>query len=191
MTHTSEKALRRAKNLYENDRFSDAAKILKSNYAENEYNPEFLEVYGLSLYRDNQWDMAIQILKKFTEVSSSKDHLPIIADCYRALLDYRQVAKIWETIKRSPTKNVVKIEGQIVAAGALADQGKLISALKLIDSGNYSEKNPSEYLLRKWYVIADLKERAGDVPGARALFSTIVKFDPELADVAERASALS
>ena len=48
-----------------------------------------------------------------------------------------------------------------------------------------------EHTVRLWYALADLYERAGDVPRARALFEQVRKFDAEFADVAERLAALS
>ncbi len=51
-------------------------------------------------------------------------------------------------------------------------------------------RNPGDRHLRQWYVLADLYERAGDVPRARELFARVVSVDPELADAAERLLAL-
>jgi len=39
--------------------------------------------------------------------------------------------------------------------------------------------------------LADLHERAGDIPAARALFRKISAQDPGFVDVAERLAALS
>ena len=44
--------------------------------------------------------------------------------------------------------------------------------------------------MRLWYALADLEERAGDVPRARALFQQVRRYDAEFADVAERLAAL-
>ena len=47
-------------------------------------------------------------------------------------------------------------------------------------------KRPADHHLRVWYVLADLYERAGDLPRARELFDRIARADPSFADVAER-----
>jgi hypothetical protein len=44
--------------------------------------------------------------------------------------------------------------------------------------------------VRQWYVLADLYERAGDVPKAREFFERVKRVDPEAYDVAERLRAL-
>ena len=51
-------------------------------------------------------------------------------------------------------------------------------------------KRPKARHLRLWYALADLRERAGDVPGARELFERIVRSDPTLTDAPERLSSL-
>jgi hypothetical protein len=51
-------------------------------------------------------------------------------------------------------------------------------------------QKPKPYHLRLWYALADLRERAGDVPGARQLFERVARADHSFADVAERLAAL-
>ena len=48
----------------------------------------------------------------------------------------------------------------------------------------------SEHHLRLWYALADLYERAGDLPRARELFDRVREHDAAFADVAERLAAL-
>ncbi|CAB4798885.1 unannotated protein [freshwater metagenome] len=45
--------------------------------------------------------------------------------------------------------------------------------------------------LRLWYALADLEERAGNIPAARARFDRIRQHDAGFADVAERLAALA
>jgi hypothetical protein len=40
--------------------------------------------------------------------------------------------------------------------------------------------------IRQWYLLADLYERAGDVPRARELFERVLRVDREAYDVADR-----
>ena len=51
-------------------------------------------------------------------------------------------------------------------------------------------RNPSERHIRQWYLLADLYERAGDVPEAREYFERLFRTDPEAYDVAERLRGL-
>ncbi|HTX63621.1 MAG TPA: tetratricopeptide repeat protein, partial [Acidimicrobiales bacterium] len=51
-------------------------------------------------------------------------------------------------------------------------------------------RNPSDRHLRQWYALADLYERAGDLPRARELFERVARVDHEAYDVLERLDAL-
>jgi len=82
-------------------------------------------------------------------------------------------------------------EGRIVAAGAFADQGRLDDAIKVLERAPAGAKRVLPHHLRLWYALADLHERAGDIPAARALFRKVSAQDPRFVDVAERLAALS
>ena len=81
-------------------------------------------------------------------------------------------------------------EGRIVAAGALADRGDLAGAVRLLAKGFRFPKRPMEHHLRRAYALADLYERSGDIPQARALFGQLQRADPEFLDVADRVANL-
>ena len=51
-------------------------------------------------------------------------------------------------------------EGRIVAAGALADQGELQAAVRMMTHGTSDPHKVQEHHLREWYVLADLYDRA-------------------------------
>jgi hypothetical protein len=85
----------------------------------------------------------------------------------------------------SPGAEIVN-EGRIVVAGARADRGELVPAIQLLEQGWRFPKNPKPYHLRRAYALADLYERAGEVPKARDLFGRIGAADPDFADVADR-----
>ena len=52
-------------------------------------------------------------------------------------------------------------------------------------------RRPKPHHLRMAYALADLRERSGDVPGARDLFEWVARHDPDLADAASRAAGLT
>jgi hypothetical protein len=74
-------------------------------------------------------------------------------------------------------------------AGALADQGHLDAAIGLLDRSRGIRK-PREHHLRQWYALADLYERAGDIPRARDTFARIAAVDPQAFDTRQRLRAL-
>jgi hypothetical protein len=63
--------------------------------------------------------------------------------------------------------------------------------LDMLDRRAKNSGRVHEHIVRLWYALADLEERAGDVPRARALFEQVRAFDSSYADVAERLAALS
>ncbi len=44
--------------------------------------------------------------------------------------------------------------------------------------------------MRQWYALADLYERAGDMPRARQFFGRVATVDPDAFDVRQRLKAL-
>ena len=89
-----------------------------------------------------------------------------------------------ELAATSPGPELVT-EGRIVAAGALADRGRVDEAVALLDRRAGKVTRARAHHLRLWYALGDLQERAGNLPRARALFARVRSHDPRFADVAE------
>ena len=89
----------------------------------------------------------------------------------------------------SPSADLVT-EGRIVAAGALADQGRVADAIRTMEKGWKLPKRPREHHLRRAYVLADLYDRAGETVKARSLFGWLDGVTDDYFDVAERRAAL-
>ena len=68
--------------------------------------------------------------------------------------------------------------------------GNVTAAIALLEKSRTDRKHPKDHHLRQWYALADLYERAGEVPRARELFRRILHFDRDLFDTAERLSAI-
>ena len=77
-----------------------------------------------------------------------------------------------------------------MAAGSLADQGRIDDAIELLVAGIKPVKRVKAHHLRLHYALADLYERAGDLPRARELFGRVASADPEFVDVQARLRAL-
>jgi tetratricopeptide (TPR) repeat protein len=65
----------------------------------------------------------------------------------------------------------------------------LKGAVKLLEVSLRRSK-PKALHLRQWYALADLYERAGELPRARDLFERIAAADPDAYDVRQRLIAL-
>ena len=173
------------------DRYGEARQLLAPIVREVPDLPEGRELYGLTLYRLGRWKEAARELDAFVELSGgSTEQHPVLADCRRALGQYAEVDRLWEELRESSPSGALVAEGRIVASGALADRGDLAGALRLLGKGFKFPKRPMEHHLRRAYALADLYERSGDVPQARALFGQLLHAYPEFLDVADRVAAL-
>src|SRR5581483_8781018 len=99
---------------------------------------------------------------------------------------YHEVDELWEELRAASPSAELVAEGRIVAAGALADQGQLDAAIRLLEPAVGSQKRMKPHHVRMLYVLADIVERAGDIPRARQLFRRVAEADPEFADIQAR-----
>ena len=173
------------------ERYPEARRLLTPLVGEVPDLPEARELLGLTLYRLGRWKEAAKQLEAFVELAGhSTEQHPVLADCYRALGRHARVRELWEELRVASPSGPLVAEGRIVAAGSLADQGDLAGAISLLGRGFKLPTRPQEHHLRRAYALADLYERSGDVPQARALFSRLAKAEPGYLDVAERLSSL-
>jgi tetratricopeptide (TPR) repeat protein len=169
----------------------DALRYLRPYREPHPDSSDLREMLGLTYYRLGRWSLAQKELEAYVGLTDSTDQHPVLMDCARALGRYKRVETLWEELRAvSPAAEVVT-EGRIVVAGALADQGKLDEAIKVLERAPATSKRILPHHLRLWYALADLHERAGDIPAARNLFRKVSAQDPAFVDVAERLAALS
>jgi len=129
-------------------------------------------------------------LEAFRELAGSADQNPVLADCYRALERRADVTELWDELAdASPSAELVS-EGRIVMAGSLADQGKIDEGIRFLEKGWKRPPKPQEHHLRRAYALADMYERSGDLPRARALFDWVVTKEPDFVDARSRLRSL-
>lgn len=182
--------LRRAADSFEAERFVEARATLRSLVEVAPEVPEIRELYGLTLYRLGRWRDAARELEEFRRLSGTTEQHPVLADCYRALGRWNDVDELWAELREVSPNAALMVEGRIVAAGSLADRGRLRDAVRLLEQGWSLPRRPLEHHLRRAYALADLYERVGEVPRARELFRWVQRFDPALGDVVSRVNAL-
>lgn len=173
------------------ERFGDALVTLRPLASRYAAVAEVQELYGLTLYRLGRWTAAAHRLEQYEELTGAIDQLPVLADCYRALGRLPDVHDVWDRIRRAGPDAATITEGRIVAAGALADEGRLRDAIRLLEAGPLRPKRPQEHHLRLWYALADLYDRVGDLQRARRGFSRISQAEPGFVDVTDRLTSLS
>jgi tetratricopeptide (TPR) repeat protein len=177
---------------YERGRYQDALRSIKPVADEAPGVAAVRELAGFAAYRSGRWREAARHLQALSALTDSTDHLPVLMDCQRALHKPKKVAELWSELRHSSPEPDVLAEGRIVAAASLADAGNLQGAIAMLaDAGaSKSLRNPSARHVRQWYLLADLYERAGDVPRAREFFERVRRADPAAYDVADRLRGL-
>jgi tetratricopeptide (TPR) repeat protein len=182
--------LKSAAEALERGRFDDARRMVQPVLRDLPNVATAHEIAGLAFYSTGQWRKAAAELEMARTLDGSVRHHPVLADCYRALRRYDTVAALWAELKAASPAPALMAEGRIVAAGALADQGDLRGALRMLERARDMPKKVRDHHLRQWYVLGDLLDRSGDIIQARRFFGLVAQSDSEFADVVQRLAAL-
>jgi tetratricopeptide (TPR) repeat protein len=185
-----EARLKDASTAFRRERFEEARRILRPLAEQAPGVSSVRELYGLTLYRLGRWAQAKRELEAFRTQTGSTEQHPVLADCARALGQFAEVEELWDELRAASPSAELVAEGRIVAAGALADQGRLDEAIRLLEAGSKPIKRPKLHHLRIAYALADMYERAGDLPRARELFGRVAASDADFVDVQARLRAL-
>ena len=135
------------------------------------------ELLGLSQYRLGQYVAATKELEAFADLTGSVEQHPVLMDCARALGQHRRVEELWEELAAASPSGALVTEGRIVLAGSRADRGRLTRSDRHTRPPWRHVGRVQEHHLRVWYALADLYERAGDIPKARDLFLRVRRHD--------------
>ena len=185
-----QRRLGEAADAFDRELFADAERLLQSIERLAPGVPEVYELLGLTYYRLGRWGKTITELERFAELTGSVEQHPVLADANRAMKRWTRAEELWiELGQASPAPDLIE-EGRIVQAGVLSDRGRLQDAIRFLEKAPKVKGKPALHHLRRWYVMADLYERAGDTPRARRLFSDVAQAEPAFGDAAERASNL-
>ena len=149
------------------------------------------EVLGLAYYGQERWQEALTEMKAYRRMTDRVDQNHIIADCLRAMGRPAEAVPLAEEELRSKIPNEAKAEAVIVAASALADQGRYPEALAFLARARTREDVAEDYTLRLWYVRGDILARAGRREEAAIEFRKVMRHDPGAFDAAERLADLS
>ena len=145
----------------------------------------------MTLYRLGRWKQAVGELEAHRDLGTrSAEHLPVLADCYRALKQYARVDELWAELREASPSAEVMAEGRIVVAGSWADRGDLRRALEVMRPAEAVPRRIRPHHVRMWYVIGDLLDRAGENTRARTFFQRVAELEPGYADIEERISGL-
>jgi tetratricopeptide (TPR) repeat protein len=182
--------LRDATKAFQRERFDDARRILRPLAEQAPTAVSVRELLGLTYYRLGRWKQAVAELEAVQQLTGTTEQHPVLADAYRALGRHDRVRELWEDLRDASPSAALVAEGRIVYAGSLADQGLLSDAISVLEAAKPPARRPQDHHLRVAYALADLYERAGDLPQARRLFGVVAAADPDLGDVEARLRAL-
>jgi tetratricopeptide (TPR) repeat protein len=149
------------------------------------------ELLGLAYYRSGRFREAARELAAFRRISGSVEQNPVLADCQRALGRPGRAVELCDEVTPATVPEATFYEAQIVAAGALADLGRVGDAIARLERLDLEPGTVREHHLRAWYALAGLLEHRGRFTQARRLFEAVAATDPELSDAAERVARLA
>jgi tetratricopeptide (TPR) repeat protein len=144
------------------------------------------ELLGLAYYGAGRFKEATSELTAFRRLSGTTEQNPVIADCYRALGRPEKALEFCDEIDPSAVEPSVYYEGQIVAAGALSDLGRLDDAIERLEGLELRPPIAREHHLRAWYALANLLEKKGRFSQAREWFESVESADSDLTDATDR-----
>jgi tetratricopeptide (TPR) repeat protein len=148
------------------------------------------EVLGLALYGQERWQEALTELKAYRRMSGRADQNHVIADCLRAVGKPIEAVPLAEEELKAKVSNDAKAEAVIVAASALADQGRFAEALAFLGRARTRDDVAEPYTLRLWYVRGDILAKAGRRDEAAEEFHKVMRHDAAAFDAAERLAEL-
>jgi len=148
------------------------------------------ELLGLTHYRAGRYQEAARELAAFRRLSGSQEQNPVLADCHRALGRSQHALEVCDEIDLLSVSEAVFYEGAIVAAGALADLGRIDEALARLEALELEPAVAQEHHIRAWYALGDLLERRGRFRQALEWFEAAAEADEDATDARARAGRL-
>jgi hypothetical protein len=147
------------------------------------------EAAGLAAYHAGEWAEALGELRAVRRMSGGQAHLPVMADCERALGRPERALELAAEATDLPKD--VAIELKIVTAGARRDMGQLDAAVVALQGPDLDPKLRDPWSPRLFYAYADNLEAAGRTDDAIRWFLNAAEADvDEETDAAERAFEL-
>jgi tetratricopeptide (TPR) repeat protein len=145
------------------------------------------EAVGVTAYHAGEWAVALSELRAVRRMNGTVDHLPVEADCERALGRPERALELQRDSLTMRLDEDRRIELLIVAAGARRDMGQLDSAAVMLQVPELEARPPREWSARLRYAYADALLAAGRADEGRTWFGRTLEIDPDgETDVTER-----
>jgi tetratricopeptide (TPR) repeat protein len=137
------------------------------------------EAAGLTAYLAGEWADALSELRTARRITGRADHLPVLADCERALGRPERALALGEDPAVGTLDQAIRVELVIVLAGARRDMGQPDAAVVLLQDPARRTTAKRPWASRLWYAYADALLAAGRAEEARDWFSRTADVDQE------------
>ncbi|MGW4465097.1 Replicase polyprotein 1ab [Micromonospora sp. NPDC004704] len=145
------------------------------------------EAVGLAAYHAGEWQTAIAELRTYHRMSGKQTHLPVLADCERALGRPERAIDLFRGADRESMDPAQAIELLIVAAGARGDLGQGDAAVAMLQVRELTGAVNEAWAARLRYAYADALLANGRREEAREWFARAAEADEDSeTDAAER-----
>jgi hypothetical protein len=114
------------------------------------------EAVGVAAYRAGEWAEALAELRAARRITGDFSHLPIMADCERALGRPERALALAHSAEVSTLRPELRVEMRIVESGARRDLGQLEAALVALQGPDVDRRVVRPWSARLWYAYADV-----------------------------------
>lgn len=119
------------------------------------------EATGLAAYAAQQPDEALRELRAARRLSGDTSHLPLMADCERALGRPERALELARTPEAAALSASLAAEMRIVASGARADLGQAEAAVVELRAAELASQHPQPWHARTFVAQAEALRAAG------------------------------
>jgi tetratricopeptide (TPR) repeat protein len=149
------------------------------------------EAAGIAAYAAGEWAEALAELRTARRLTGDASHLPIIADCERALGRPQRALELARSPEVGTLPPAARVEMRIVESGARRDLGQLDAALVTLQTADLDGRTVEPWTPRLWYAYADMLLAVGRTDEARDWFLATASVDEDgVTDADERVLGL-
>ena len=149
------------------------------------------EAAGVTAYADGDYAAALSELRAVRRITGDPSHLPLLADCERALGRPDRALALGRDPDVKKLDPATRVELAIVLSGARRDRGEYDAAIVGLQGPALDDRQVQPWTARLWYAYADALLDAGRIDDARRWFESVVDVDDdEETDAVERLAAL-
>jgi tetratricopeptide (TPR) repeat protein len=144
------------------------------------------EAVGLAAYSAGEYAEALAELRAHRRMSGLSQHIPIMADCERALGRPAKALALLDEAPLGELPAAARAELLLVRSGAYRDLGQPQDALSALEVSELDSPVIKPWTVRLWYGYAEALLGVGREAEAREWFGAVAAVDDGETDAAER-----